>query len=138
MSCLNRKQRDAKVEKASRKTDSAIQKIKQTDSATFHEKNGLQPRSKSPKKKSVPAHKRSTSKPIVDYNNLEREIRQLQLQHEKSLKRQKEMNFERENIMIDPMPMDRRNSIKHISQIGKLDPERLGVRSIFLGSSLPI
>lgn len=70
--------------------------------------------------------KKSVGKTVTAYNNLEREIQQLQLQHEKNQRSQKEMKIEKiEAIMIDPVPMDRRKSYDRVSQIGKLDPNKI-------------
>ena len=108
-------------------TISSLNKVR-SEPATFQEKNGLQIRSKSPKKKIIPSgmKKKSVGKTVTAYNNLEREIQQLQLQHEKNQRSQKEMKIEKiEAIMIDPVPMDRRKSYDRVSQIGKLDPNKI-------------
>lgn len=121
--------KDAKIDKNVRKAEtiSSLNKVR-SEPATFQEKNGLQIRSKSPKKKIIPSgmKKKSVGKTVTAYNNLEREIQQLQLQHEKNQRSQKEMKIEKiEAIMIDPVPMDRRKSYDRVSQIGKLDPNKI-------------
>ena len=117
-----------------RKNEAQSSDIKSVKSEhiTFQEKNGLHVQNKSPKKKLAPLRRKSISdkKSSTDqaYNNLEREIQQLQIQHaNRNLKI--EINQKKlEDLIIDPkltLEASRRKSFDRISQIGKLDPKKI-------------
>ncbi len=108
-----------------------ITKTVKSEHATFQEKNGLHVRSKSPKKKHLPPLRRKSlgsKKSTESYSNLEHEIQQLQLQHERNnQKLSQKANPKSEAIIIDPVTVEanRRKSFDRISQIGRLDPKKI-------------
>jgi len=107
-----------------------VTKTLKSEHATFQEKNGLHMRSKSPKKKLAPLRRKSVSskKSTESYTNLENEIRQLQLQHEKNIQKTNQKEALKSATVIDPIitvEANRRKSFDRISQIGKLDLNKI-------------